>query len=349
MKNNHQAYQADLGEGKKILSIHKPLLSAYKHHALPLAILQNDNKNDAWIYSNFIQLYAKPYKYDVHWLDFYLFDSILFKNYAPWLTVQNMTADLISQISTISHFVKNCIDNGNYVYINYESFFLPNNLNYQAYHAPNNLLIVGYDSLDMSLYILDYAYTTSRKLELLKMPMDKIEAAFLHNRKNRWARVLTYNKDYEAPFKIEKVIALLQDYIHAKDSSCTYKVFPSPPYEQLVYGVEVYNELEQFCTDLMNGKAEFNLLPFCILVEHKKVLNGLIQYLIEHSFIKDQQKSKYLQMEALDIENTASTIRNTVMKAFVTTNTRAYAGIIKNVVDLHHKEVACMTRLLNEL
>ncbi|OMF12132.1 hypothetical protein BK131_19200 [Paenibacillus amylolyticus] len=325
------------------LQIERPLVCTYKHHALPLAISPNVKNNLEWQLNHYIQIYAKDFNGDPHWLDFYIFDSILFRSYAPWLTIQHLSSDYISKFTSIPNFIKTSIANGKYVYINYDSYFVKHTNAYKRKHAPNNMLIFGYDMNMRQFDVYDYTYTTNRQLEAIKVPFDEIETSFLSDASKRWARVLAYNEEYIHKFDMKLMLRSLMDYVFSRNSSETYKIFISTDTNDY-FGISVYKRIVDFCEACQRDTARFTILPFCLLLDHKRVLKELVIYLSKKGICHQ----KYIN-ELTSIEMEALLVRNIAMKYAYNRNKRDLQSIIDEIHILYTTENIVLGNLIQAI
>lgn len=331
------------------LPIYLPSINSYKHHALKLAIIDGNSDFRPWILSNFIQLYT-PYNIkdnplcDPHWLDFFLVSGAD----KEWLKIDNVSLATLKNLDLIN-YIKFQIDNGSYLYLYYDVFFIKHSKSYGQSHFPSNLLVYGYDDTKKVFYVYDYEYSNPNfgKLGRVTVEYKDLVRSIKHLKVGpfTWAE----NSQIYSPLvdstqiNIQLIELLLNDYLN---SYPTYQRYYSDSFfENSLFGIGTYQILHYYCTQLKNGFiAKINILPFCILYEHKKMLHSLSKYLINNNHL-DVELIESLR----ENEHKALNIRNLLIKMTMSNDTTLVNLIKNSLLSLEENEKIYIPRLILQL
>ncbi|WP_154983945.1 hypothetical protein [Paenibacillus xylanexedens] len=297
----------------KQLPVYTPYIKSYKHHALKLSLIGDKEEYISWILSNYIQLY-NPYNFienkdcDPHWLDFFLLTKNNESN--PWLELENIHFSDLKRNDVIQ-FIENSIDNGSYLYLYYNAFYIEHSFAYKQEHTPSNLLIYGYNKTKQVFLVLDYHYDEmGNRLKHLEVQYNTLHLSLknlnLNSHDEGWAEFsqICTVKENKMEIRIQDIIDTIEEYLL---SSQTYK--KSEPtntfFQNSKFGISVYEALLHYLDSLQNQEVEINILPISILCEHKKVLYQLSLFL-SHSFIIKESicnELKSLKNDMLIVKN----------------------------------------------
>ncbi|NOU63245.1 hypothetical protein GC096_04200 [Paenibacillus sp. LMG 31461] len=325
---------------KKLLSIKMPFIYSYKEYALPLAIMSQSESCFPWILSNFLQLYIRmKYPTDVHWLDFYLVNRFFYHPNNPFLEIEKVRYSTVTNADRQNEFIINSIKCNKYVYLACDEYYLKHRSSYMKIHSWSQLLIYGYDMEKETYNILDY---TNGKLSTITCSFSEI---IIHTNSyvNIW--LLEFN-DANYDLDLNLVIQLLEDYIESYESFKRINFLPKPNYSS-VFGQRIYDYLvEYYQSHYESDQNYYNILPLQILLEHKKCLHNLMNYIEDkniHTF------SSNLHKELTEVLNKATIIRNLYIKYLVDKKNRHLREVIANIQELRKLEYDVLLKFLREL
>lgn len=332
----------------KILPINGPLVKAYKHHAFILSMMQDTPEHNLWILSNYIQIFsAHDIKNDPycnwHWLDF-----LIIGNESPFMSNQVIPLSEL-QSYDLAQFIKETLDRGNYLYIFCESYYLAHHTAYQKEYLPNNVLVYGYneDSDNFTVNILDYAYAGSRKLEKFIIGLDILKTAILKfdTRGHTYAEYSSVFTPVKASYEMNlpHVKELLNDYLHSLPTFAQYT--DNPFFDKAICGIKTYESFLHYFNWLEKDQTRLNILPFCILEEHKVVLLELSKLLFSMDILKNEEIIDRLQ----EIKKEATQLK-TFMLLFETTGRKNLIKRMESTVKkMQVAEEQCITYLLESI
>src|SRR5690606_13337260 len=125
----------------------------------PFAIMANAPESRTWILNRFLQLYTRnEISDDYHWLQFYLIHDSLTDNLTPnpWLEIHTIDPAWFTKECTAAAFIRARIDDGQYVEVNSDQYYLSHTYAYAKRHRFSNMLIHGYDDAEQVYHVLDF-------------------------------------------------------------------------------------------------------------------------------------------------------------------------------------------------
>lgn len=328
----------------KILPIAEPLITGYKHHALPLSILAGIPETRLSVLSYYIQLYTI---YDVlsdpdcdwHWLDYCLHQYLTEMNPNPFFEVEIWDA---REIGDYARFIETSIENKKYIYLFYDSYYLKNNSSYHKTHGPNNMLIYGYNG--SQYYVYDYDYVRSMKLKEMRFHKDEIvqSVANLHVSADWFYRIALLKPkpvpDTRERDVLDRIEQFLHDYLHSRNTFLRFEAlkeqghFVLPVQERAKFGLDIYEVLIEYGAGVAASTQRPNKLPYSILWEHKRVLKALMICLEEIGW----ERKPWLHDMIDEIIKDAEVVRNVILKAFMLKTyekCRDVSGILKSIAE----------------
>ena len=131
---------------KKSLPIQvSPPIHGYPRHGYRLSIMSLHDAYIPWFFCNYIQLFAVDLLHESkHNIRF----NFYFQGpYAPpWLSIYTIPRRLIAKVyNQIVPFIRDQIDEGFYVQLMADEYFLPHTPFYEKIHNPHAIMVFGYD------------------------------------------------------------------------------------------------------------------------------------------------------------------------------------------------------------
>ncbi|WP_248925696.1 hypothetical protein [Paenibacillus hamazuiensis] len=336
----------------KKLPIKQPFIDGYKHHAMPLSIISLFEESEPWILSNYIQLYTRKYLQDVHWLDFYLLDTVMNRPNNPFVTVQRTDRTVIGPFADPIEVIIRCIEQDKYVPIEGDQYYLPHCNSYMQHHRVSGFLAYGFDREQEIIHIMDYSYTTNNRFESLTLSFAEMRQSFLSEVPGGRAQRIWMLKPVSKPkyvFNLNVVQRLLEDYVtgtnHA-ELTIQFQDHPLIHTADVVYGIRVYDHLEHYLHLLLEEQAGNNVLPFQVLWEHKKCIGKLLRYLREKEYAA---ASDHMIEGYSAIEDGAFIIRSTFFKYTKTGDKACLQRILERMRHMAAAETAILSEVLVQI
>ncbi len=263
---------------KKRLSLEKPKIMSYLHHAYPLAIMSNHENFLPWFYNNYIQLYCNKNSSDsILPVNFYRY---LDWSYYPLLDHQFLSRDLIPNLNIIDYVI-HVLESDYYFYAYVNELYVPGRKAYQKYDFDHELLISGYDDINRTFIATSFIKGEYSDFEI---SFEEFEKAFANMTCSfefmKLIRVIKPNVSNTHHFDPNAVMESLKDYLNScsgNDRFTNQNYFNS---KKIVFGMDVYSEIQSFIPRIKSEQLKPEINPFQILWEHKVIMQERFQYLL---------------------------------------------------------------------
>jgi len=334
---------------KKVLPIGQPLIMSYKNYCIPFAIMANVPESRSWILNRFLQLYTRSeIKDDYHWLQFYLIHDCLTDDYTPnpWLEI-HMTDPAWFTKDSATTFIRTRIDEGRYVEVNCDQYYLSHTHAYAQRHRYSNLLIHGFDDKEQVYHVLDFTFTTTRQFQSMTIPYSSL-ILHIDDVPTRPLKVIKLREDAHTELHISLIHQLLSDYLHSHNTSTRLAMLPHT-YEQAVFGLEVYTKFEEYIQALIAHQSYINILPFQILFDHKKCVYELVQLLHQANHFTNPSAGNQLVKDAESLMRTALAFRNTKLKFLRKQDKSIFGDMLNMIPEMKERDKLLCDAILSAL
>jgi hypothetical protein len=269
------------------LDIFQPVIETYPQQTNILSILPKQPFYYKWLYTSYIQLGIFYEKKDYYWLC--LFEPLPRLHY-PLIHRQFIDKDFINYLSKdIIALFKNALDQGSYIYMFVDTFFIKSYVNtYKKHHFLHDIFIYGYDPMNKEFHIADFF--EEGKYSLSIATFDEIYEAFHSSYNNNslidGAQLLKVNMKEHYNFDALYVAELLEDYINSINTTKKYRLCRQPNGEHINdFGIKVYSGIINYLKSNNNIECIRKMLH--ILYEHKKLMRLRVSYLTNENYIKN--------------------------------------------------------------
>jgi hypothetical protein len=342
------------------LPIKEPIVKGYKHHALPLSILQ---AKDETIFQSLLPYYLQLYttsdvlenpNCDVHWLDFCIYEYLTEMRPNAYFDAELVDRKSVGSTDKMKALIIECMASNQYIYTNYDGYYLPNNLSYKREYFINNLLIHGYDSDNNQCYVYDYDYVSSNRLIEFAVDMDALCAAITSipddapDWTNRMMLLRPVPAGAQVSLQRDHIVRSLHDYLHASPTFDRFAELRAQGHSVMslqqnpVYGIDTLQVLLKYTENIFPEMIYPNQLPFCILMEHKKVMEMGLETL-------GIKREDPLIREAAEVSNLSNIILNYAIKYLLNRNRNIIKRIADGLRELEVKERTYLNKLLSQL
>ncbi|MEK3834093.1 MULTISPECIES: hypothetical protein [unclassified Paenibacillus] len=324
---------------EKKLCIGKPPIISYPVHPSHLSIVTACENHEAWLYSNYIQIACPPeFPQETNKvIDFFNYDTNApFHNYSPYAIEMKENGFLIEKDIVVA--IIQFIENGYYIKIYLDDYFIPFRKRvFHQNHTPHELFLYGYDSDLMIFHVLGYD-EKSGFIEA-QITFNEFKEAFMSA--NRLIRVdreeyhwmqyiyLYAPQNADLAFDLKQVVSLLDAYLN------------STSFQEMR---NVYEALKEFY-DYQLQFHDFDIRPFYLLWEHKKVMLDRIEYISKNIF---KREVEYI-VDAKDLQRDFLKLRNVVLKGNLLKKhmkNKLFCSMLDSYV---RKEIVILNRLLHDL
>ncbi|MEK3824795.1 MULTISPECIES: BtrH N-terminal domain-containing protein [Paenibacillus] len=329
---------------QKVLPIKYPLITSLPAFANTNAILCTyEEAYYPWFIHNHIQLvgWGNPEVY----LQFY---TPVFREYYRLFTMHHYEKRVLSKwCDNIVQFIIDAIDDGNYVYLSIDQYYISSYRSFNKWHGAHDMLIYGYDQERGIFYIADFFDTTYCFSEA---DFKSVNKAFLSPySEGEWFKgvQLLKFKDHKIEFKfdLKLLIKQLKEYLYETKSSVDYKLIEEPGNDSDSWGIGVYPFLINYIKE--NEEFVFSLVRSVhLLSDHKEVMLRGLEYLNTLNLITEYD----LHFEAYtDIKKQCLVLRNICLKYMLTESTKDIQHVIDFINQIEIKERKAIQKLILDL
>ncbi|MEK5034056.1 hypothetical protein MKY96_21575 [Paenibacillus sp. FSL R7-0302] len=324
---------------KKLLEVHKPLLSTSNVYGTLLSIISDDERIRPWIYSNFIQI-----RYVIDW-DVYFFDNHDFLiDICPYINKSTLDRSLITQWTSFKDFIIHAIDNDFYVWCHLDRFYIPGYDEYLKQSNFHETLIYGYDINENTVYFSDNMADGAFKNSTCSFEIIEAANKEVYRERNFISRVILLKKNNKTDnytINREYIIDGLQRLLFSKRS------FDLINNEVLcIYGLDVYHHLSSRITNRKEDLPKLDIRVFHLLWEHKKLMVMRLEYLNQISCLVNAQ-DLVKESKALDVKSYIT--RNMVLKYNMKPNKDSLESINRELISIRNNEQILLERILTRI
>lgn len=337
---------------KKVLPFSFPIITSYPAVTYVLSVIEHDIENTApWLCNHYIQLVSFLGKEEER--QFYgSFSEELTFYHTPiqyscpyiYVEVVNRYTNNITD-SIVINYIKNMIDNGYYVEIFVDHFYLSVSNAYQQYHKQHPIFIYGYD--DYTFYAADFfrGPFSSEKINFHEFldaysKDDETHAPFIH----QCFRMSKYHP-YDYKLDLELIKTSTKDYLDGCDSFKRYLHFYEFRYMKLYFGLNYYNALTEH---LYSNNQTLDPRMFHVLYDHKVIMKFRIDYLYKNDMISNSNYQELI--EAVDyVGEKANILRNQVLKYNISKQETMIPKIENNLNKLASDDKDFMRKFLDSI
>jgi len=326
----------------KKLELKKPVSNCYQFMAFPLSIMENYAPSYEWIYSNFIQtcfdlnFHSSPVPFY-----FYIYDYTI----SPFLHTQKLNREFLSanQLNIIQ-LVENSIDDGHYIYLNLDEFYVPKRHFLGKEHFSHDVLIYGNDRKTKEIYL--YGFDENLQMAQTVISYDDFELAYNSvGNIDAWANYIhLYKTNEEGTFHLDRNIITEQisEYLNGSNSSQRFAALRQP--WDRAYGIDFYKHISAYFNSCEKNNIPVDVKIFHFLYEHKFIMKQRIEYMFGKNMISDETL-----LEKLDgIVNDSVGIRNAILRGKLT-KVYKYESLEKSLMKLQNDEICVLTKIVENI
>ena len=290
-------YQVDNPEVKELKIKIQRDINVYIHRALPLCIVLADPNLYPWYYEHFINIFAHTEHDGRILLDF-------LENYAPYrdaIGEISLGKDLMEKETDIIRFIIEKINQGYYLNIAVDEYYLPGKEKYQKIHFIHHELVYGYDNFEKKVKALGFIEggIFDESTFTYNAFAESYEQGKLYYRESapwtfRTAVQLFYSYGYNAPhpFNIHKFLTELHNYLSATGDEETIYYWRQNK-AQVSYGFNVYDVIITHLNNVLNGNFTIDYRAFHLLYEQKKAIAKRLDYIITQFKLSGKVLARY--------------------------------------------------------
>lgn len=256
---------------KIILPYAKPQITSYPAIAYLLSIIENDVNTHEWIYSHYIQIVNKDFEESDPIRG--TFTDDIAANKCPFIKMQYLKKEeMLNIYGTFKKFATCEIENGKYIVINCDHYYIPCSAYYKKAHVRHELFIYGVDIEKEIFYVADFFKNSKYSFE--EVPCNNVEEAFIGFEKikkefDNFEIIMDQKLSNTYFLDIQKIRNDLVEYI---DSSSCSKRFGRNVVA--AYGISYYKAMKKHCVaNIMDIREAY------VLYDHKRIMVNRLKYL----------------------------------------------------------------------
>jgi hypothetical protein len=263
---------------RKVLPVGQPGVITYLHHAYPLSIAAGAGLyHSNWLFNNYVQLRCARELVGaaaITEFDFYLLPTH-FSRFGDFLRMPQLFASLLwTRREEIIPAVIRGIDQGWYLQIPLDEFYIPCRAAFGKRHYIHELLVFGYDAEARTLKIL--GFDDRMEFGEQQIAFRELEDAIaLADTSSHYdpggVRLYRHVASERYPADPSMATEFLTDYCEERDSSQRFRAM-LPARDGYVYGFGVYAPLAAFYGTLRERPEAMDIRPLQLLWEHKKCM-----------------------------------------------------------------------------
>lgn len=312
-------FQYDEPEAKELkLNLQREVTIAL-HRCLPLQIILSDEKLHPWYYEHFVNIFSQIQVEGFLKLD-YLEE---FGNFRSVINEVSLSAAYMHEQKDIIRFIMNNIDQGNYLNVCVDEYYLPHKMRSERTHFIYHELIYGYDNRKQELKTI--GFNAENIIDKLKYTYNEFQNAYEKGKEyyqesapwtSHGAVELFYSNRFDRPypFKLTSFLDRLYSYLHSiKEKEIVY--YWSLKDEQVEYGFKVHDVVLEYMEKLLQGNMLMDYRALHLLYEHKNGLAKRFAYIIQRysltgrmiqlndAYLDVVEQFKAIRLKYLDLEN----------------------------------------------
>ena len=294
---------------------------SYFTHAVLLCVIKSYDEYQSWYYQNYINIksnlsappsgsYIKMDYVEVNYEEVFT-DFIKFS--------YNNSIDVIS-------FIKEKINEGYYLLIFIDYFYMPNTRFYKKYHHMHDVLVYGYDDVKSEIYIINY--DENLVLNTITYKFYDFEQSFAgvgsnYKDSKPWInemaiRIFTL-KNYDKIFNLKKFNESLQDFILSK--SMDKNQINGDDYIELEkrinkFGLDVY-DIVISGMNFSYKDVSIDYRAFHFLTDHKKGMYKRLEFVTKNIYYNNRKNLLEYLIQYKDIVQTFEIIRTIYLKSIL--------------------------------
>ena len=167
--------------------------------------------------------------------------------------------------------------------------------------------------------------------------------------------LVRYNREARFELDFAAALEMLEDYANSAPTPARFasiltfpnKVYtlgqPLPEREDLTFGVETCRCLQWWMEEVLGGRREFDVIPFHVLWEHKKIMVSRLEYFERNGYL---DPSLALSARYREIEARAAHLRLLMIRCRMKQDRKLLARSLARVGDLREEEEVVLAAVL---
>lgn len=330
----------------KILATIVPPITGLVDESYPLVVALAHERPWPWFYSNYIQMVFKNDDQMGYNVRFYKTDhrGIMWDTLNPWINYNIINVNFLKSLNMgIIDLIVRSIDNGYYMTVYLDRFYIPGIRNYQKSHMTHEAMVFGYDLENEKIHIIEY---TEAYMTQFVITFEEFRQAYEHCDQRRYEDVhlLKFDGQRHYEFDLINVSEQMKDYLSSRNTSERYRINSNPVYSPFViFGMDVYKEL-RFLLDY--NQLKFDIRVFNSIWEHKKIMKERVKYIADHGLVENFME---FFESCKEIEDKSYLLKSQFMRLCATQNLATLSKIYALLDFMEEKERSVYGRMVEKI
>lgn len=276
---------------RKLPICDRPEASAYLFYSTKLCIVQTCRELSDWLLNNFINI--KMYYHPKDNNRFFFEETL-----ESVFEFQRKTAEEMNAVEDIIAYTRDALQNGWYLDIHLDAFYLSETDYYQRYHYVHESLIYGYDDSRQEIYA--YGFCRNQKLRLYVITYTEYICAYEKGKIFYFCGAPYLEDSYPYPADLRRLKGGVQEVFSLSSFRSSVRSYLYPAKSEMtegsyhVYGIHVLDYIIECLEQDDNRVIDFRV--FQLLYDQKKCILHRIEVLAERCR-KEQSNLAQISME----------------------------------------------------
>ncbi|MCL6589227.1 MAG: SDR family NAD(P)-dependent oxidoreductase [Firmicutes bacterium] len=312
-------FQRDEPGAKELRLVLQREITTSLHRCLPLQVILSDELLHPWFYEHFVNIFSQIQGDGIIKLDF-------LEEWAPYRAAINeisLGARYLAQYPDIIPFIIDNINQGHYLNVSVDEYYLPRKMRFGKTHFIHHALIYGYDNHKQELKIV--GFNAGNVIDRIVYTYDEFREAYEKGKEfypesapwaYRTAVQIFYSNGFDRPypFNINKFLHKLYNYLHSvPEPDIIY--YWSLREDQVEYGFKVYDAVLERMDAILRGVVRMDYRATHLLYEHKNAIVKRLAYIIGRygitgrlidlyeAYLKVAEQFKTVRLRYYELEN----------------------------------------------
>lgn len=274
-----------------VLPIKYPIVTSFTYHANLLSILGTKRSTYEWILSNYIQVYCYKEISKHYFGDFYFpgINQIYPAENCPWITRQLIHVNTLKNLNIqILDFIMQSIDDGYYVNIVLNHFYIKSSIYYQNEKLPHDVFITGYNKRERVFYANDFLFRENVQYADTTITFDEFIEAYEdcspehpHNLYKGIIYLLKLKESADFTWNEHNLIHSLRNYYEGKMPE-HWEMYHDPEEPEVVFGMNMYDALVLYLEEGIEKKFDnLDHREYFVMADHKHLMMERLSYFKE--------------------------------------------------------------------
>ena len=291
---------------KKILPFVIPKYSTYPKYTAILGILTAFDDEKAWLYNNFILLWAYVWvESREYWTDFKFGNEAIRKDFCPMIQEKKIKKGELNKENLIET-IQEKIEKNKYCFFLLDMYYIDEwwMKKKERYHCTHQSLIYGYDCEKKVFYIVDFF---KKKYQSISVSYELLVEAYISGLSERSEmsekyicdEVLKYyNVDYTVDINLIK--NQVEDFLLGRDT-CRYNFLNLYQRGNVSYGMDFFRIIQTYLNNMRYNNYKLDIRPFRFIGEFNEIMVDRILYLKnENGYKIDCADEKFMEVAQIN-------------------------------------------------